>query len=150
MITQSPAGELAARFPLSRDELRNFCRRWQVRELSIFGSVLRDDFRDDSDIDVLVSFAPAAPWSLWDLVSTRDELVKFLGREVDLVEEEGLPYWSRWFRKRHAPRPASPRDSCFAPTARLPHVEFLLPPPAASNLQTRQDVPTESPANAPA
>jgi hypothetical protein len=90
MITQSPAGELAARFPLSGDELRNFCRRWQVRELSIFGSVLRDDFRDDSDIDVLVSFEPAAPWSLWDLVSMRDELVKLLGREVDLVEEESL------------------------------------------------------------
>jgi uncharacterized protein len=67
-----------------------FCRRWRVTELSIFGSALREDFRSDSDLDVLVSFEKEAPWSLWDLIAMRDELAGLVGREVDLVEREGL------------------------------------------------------------
>jgi len=59
-------------------------------ELALFGSVLRDDFRPDSDIDVLVSFQPDAPWSLWDLFDMRQELQEMFGREVDLVEKEAL------------------------------------------------------------
>ncbi len=66
------------------------CRKWRVRELSFFGSVLRDDFGPQSDIDVLVSFADDAPWSLWDFTTMRDELCAFLGCRVDLVEQEGL------------------------------------------------------------
>jgi predicted nucleotidyltransferase len=72
------------------DRLREFCRRWQVKEFSLFGSVLREDFRLDSDIDVLVGFAPAAPWSLWDLSVMRAELERLLGRKVDLLEKKGL------------------------------------------------------------
>jgi predicted nucleotidyltransferase len=72
------------------DQLREFCRRWQVKELSLFGSVLREDFRLDSDVDVLVGFAPEAPWSLWDLSAMRSELEGMLGRKVDLVEKRGL------------------------------------------------------------
>lgn len=67
-----------------------FSRRWRVTELSLFGSVLRDDFRPDSDIDVLVTFAADAPWSLLDLVTMREHLRGILGREVHLVEREGL------------------------------------------------------------
>lgn len=70
--------------------IAEFCRRWNVRELSVFGSVLRDDFDGDSDVDVLVSFQPDAAWSLFDLVSMRQELATLLGRAVDLVEEAGL------------------------------------------------------------
>lgn len=72
------------------EDIRRLCRRWKVSELSLFGSILRDDFRPDSDVDVLVTFAPDAGWSLFDLVRMRDELVELLGREVDLVEERGL------------------------------------------------------------
>jgi uncharacterized protein len=74
--------------------LADFCRRWKVRELSFFGSVLRDDFRPDSDVDILVSFEPNAEWTLLDLVSMRDEIAGVLGRDVDLVEEAALrnPY----------------------------------------------------------
>lgn len=61
-----------------------------MAELSLFGSVLRDDFGPDSDIDVLVSFAPDAQWSLLDLVEMQEGLEKIFGREVDLVEREGL------------------------------------------------------------
>jgi hypothetical protein len=79
---------------LNRETLAEFCRKWRVRELSIFGSALRDDFGPESDLDFLVSFDPAAPWSLWDLSTMRDELAAITGREVDLVEKEGLrnPY----------------------------------------------------------
>jgi hypothetical protein len=70
--------------------LADFCRRWKLRELSVFGSVLRDDFTADSDIDVLVSFEPDAPWSLFDLVSMQQELTTLLDRPVDLVEEGAL------------------------------------------------------------
>jgi uncharacterized protein len=78
------------RVPLPREAIVDFCRRWKVREFSLFGSVVRDDFRPDSDIDVLVSFAPDTPWSLADLAEMREELMTLFGREIDLVEREAL------------------------------------------------------------
>lgn len=62
--------------------------------MSFFGSVMREDFRPDSDVDVLVTFAPGADWSLLDLVTMQEELATLLGRPVDLVEEAALrnPY----------------------------------------------------------
>lgn len=75
-------------------QLADFCRRWKVTELSFFGSVMREDFRPDSDVDVLVTFDPNADWSLFDLVTMQDELASVLDRKVDLVEEAALrnPY----------------------------------------------------------
>jgi uncharacterized protein len=75
---------------ISRSTLIEFCGRWKVAELALFGSVLRDDFRSDSDVDVLVSFAPDACWGLFDLIKMQDELKDIFGREVDLVEREGI------------------------------------------------------------
>jgi len=75
---------------LPQDQIIDFCRRWKVVELSLFGSVVGEGFRPDSDVDVLVSFAPEARWSLFDLVTMQDELREVFGREVDLVEREGL------------------------------------------------------------
>ena len=72
------------------DKIISFCLQWKVRELSLFGSVLRDDFRSDSDVDVLVSFFEDARWSLFDLVDMADELRSVFGRSVDLVEKEAL------------------------------------------------------------
>jgi len=72
------------------DRVEAFCRKWMIRELSLFGSVLREDFRPDSDVDVLVSFASDAPWDLFHLAEMRDELIALFGRDVDLVEKEGL------------------------------------------------------------
>jgi uncharacterized protein len=68
----------------------DFCVRWKVREFSLFGSVLRDDFRADSDVDVLVSFFNNSGRTLWDLTTMADELETLIGRRVDLVEKEGL------------------------------------------------------------
>jgi predicted nucleotidyltransferase len=75
---------------LDRDAVTAFCRRWRVRELSLFGSAVREDFGPASDVDFLVSFDPDAPWSLWDLEAMREELEAMTGRAVDLVEKEAL------------------------------------------------------------
>ena len=75
----------------SASQLADFCRRWKVTELSLFGSVMRDDFPPDSDVDVLCDpFESTADWSLFDLVTMQDELAAVLGRKVDLLEEAGL------------------------------------------------------------
>ena len=71
-------------------KLSEFCRKWKVKELSLFGSILRDDFSPDSDIDVLVVFQPDDPWSLWDLMDMKEQLEVLFGRSVDLVEKEAL------------------------------------------------------------
>jgi uncharacterized protein len=75
---------------IDSDRIADFCRRWKITEFALFGSVLRDDFRPDSDVDVLVTFEPNAPWSLWDLSRMRFELEALFGREVDLVEKKAL------------------------------------------------------------
>jgi len=72
------------------DKVAAFCRKWRVTELALFGSVLRDDFGPDSDVDVLATFAPDAPWSLWDWPDMMDELRAIFGREIDLLEKDAL------------------------------------------------------------
>jgi predicted nucleotidyltransferase len=79
-----------AQIPIDHDRIAEFCRRWKVTKFALFGSVLRDDFRSDSDVDVLVTFTSDAPWSLLDLVTMRDQLGQIFGRKVDLIEEAGL------------------------------------------------------------
>ena len=82
-------------------EIAALCRKWRIRELALFGSVLRDDFRPDSDVDVLVDFEPGAPWSLSRWLSIRDELSSLLGRPVDLVEKGAIEQSRNPFLKRH-------------------------------------------------
>lgn len=72
------------------DEIADFCRRWKITEFALFGSVLREDFRSGSDVDVLVTFESGAPWTLWDLSRMRTELEAIFGREIDLVEKKAL------------------------------------------------------------
>ena len=72
------------------ERIQAFCRKWRVRELALFGPVLSEDFRPDSDVDVLVSLEEDAPWSAFDLVDMVDELKSIFGREVDLLEKEAL------------------------------------------------------------
>ena len=71
-------------------KITSFCRKWMITELALFGSVLREDFNQDSDVDVLVTFAENAPWSLWDFVDMQDELKAIFGRDVDIVEKRAL------------------------------------------------------------
>jgi len=85
------------RIDIPMEKIKVFCEEWKVVEFSLFGSVLRDDFRSDSDIDVLLSFEENSAWSLYDLVEMKDELEIIFGREVDLVEKEAIrnPYRRR-------------------------------------------------------
>ncbi len=71
---------------VSDDRIADFCRRLKITEMSVFGSVVREDFRFDSDIDVLVSFEAGASWSLLDVVTIQEDLAALLGRSVDLIE----------------------------------------------------------------
>jgi hypothetical protein len=73
-----------------RKQIIDFCQKWKVKEFAIFGSFLRQDFNENSDVDVLVSFFQEAHHSLFDLVEMQEELKTIFGREVDLVEKEGL------------------------------------------------------------
>jgi len=73
-----------------KEAIAEFCRRWKVAELALFGSVLRDDFGPGSDVDVLVTFAEDAHWTLFDWVSMVEELKEIFGREVDLLSRRGV------------------------------------------------------------
>jgi predicted nucleotidyltransferase len=84
-----------------RERIAEFCRKWKIVELSFFGSVLRDDFRPDSDVDVLVTFAPDGRYSLFDLVHIEEELEKMLGRKVDLVERGAIEQSENYIRRKH-------------------------------------------------
>ncbi|NER92878.1 MAG: nucleotidyltransferase [Symploca sp. SIO1B1] len=85
---------------LPEDKLKQFCDRWQVRELSLFGSVLRDDFHRNSDIDILIAFLPAADWSLLDHVRMQRELMAIFGREVDLISKRAIERSKNWIRRQ--------------------------------------------------
>ena len=78
------------RIEIPKDKITEFCRRNRIRRLALFGSVLRDDFRADSDVDILVEFEPGSNLSLFDLARMQDELESLLGCKVDLVESSGL------------------------------------------------------------
>lgn len=85
--------------PFGRTEIADFCRRWKILELALFGSALRDDFRPDSDLDILVTFAPDADWGLLDHVQMRLELEKLFGRSVDLISKRALERSTNWVRR---------------------------------------------------
>lgn len=89
--------------PVSLDipsaRLADFCRRWQITELSLFGSVLRDDFGPASDVDVLVTFGPGAAPSLLRMEQARRELEALLGRKVDLLSRRAVEqHRNPWLR----------------------------------------------------
>ena len=85
---------------LPQEEIAEFCRKWNVSEFALFGSVLRDDFRPDSDVDVLVSWAPESRISLFDYPEMKEELEAIFGRKVDLVSKRGVEQSSNWIRRK--------------------------------------------------
>ena len=88
---------LTTHITFHQQEIIAFCHRWRVVELAFFGSVLRDDFSPESDVDVLVSFAPAAEISLFDMAQMQIELQSIFRRPVDILEKDALrnPYRKR-------------------------------------------------------
>jgi hypothetical protein len=75
---------------LDSNRLAAFCRDWKIREVSVFGSILRDDFGPDSDIDFLVDYDDDAEWDLFDLFRMEEELERIVGRPVDVVDRYAL------------------------------------------------------------
>ena len=99
---------MGVRIPIDREKIVAFCQRWKITELAFFGSVLRDDFRPESDVDVLVTFAPGAEWSLFDHVAIEEELSALLGRKVDLVSRRAIERSSNWIRRKAILETAEP------------------------------------------
>jgi predicted nucleotidyltransferase len=86
---------------IDKDRLRDFCRKWKITEFALFGSATRpEEFRDDSDVDVLVRFAEGTKWGLFDIVHAQNELAEIFGRDVDLVERRLVEQSDNRFRKR--------------------------------------------------
>jgi len=82
---------VSAGIDISDEEIRRFCQRWQVHEFSLFGSILRPDFSDSSDVDVMLSFESGATWDYWvGWPEMQDELTRIFGRKVDCVIKESL------------------------------------------------------------
>lgn len=82
---------------IDRDKLAEFCRRNHIRKLSLFGSVLTDQFGPDSDVDMLVEYEPGVRVGLFDMAGHEIELTELIGRKVDLRTAGDL---SRYFREK--------------------------------------------------
>lgn len=91
--------ELAIALPI--DTIQAFCQRWQIAELSVFGSILHDDFNVNSDVDFLYILKPNTHWSLSDLIHAEEELAQLLDRKVDLAAKASIEQSHNWLRKRN-------------------------------------------------
>jgi uncharacterized protein len=89
-VTQELQDLLVERLSVSLEKITSFCQCWKIVEFGLFGSILRDDFRAESDVDVLVTFAFDDGWSLFDLMNLQRELAVMVGRSVDLLEKRDL------------------------------------------------------------
>lgn len=85
---------------IRKEDIAAFCQRWRIVELALFGSVLRDDFGPESDIDVLVRYGPTATHTLLNLERMEDELTRILGRKVDLVDYAAVEASRNYIRRR--------------------------------------------------
>lgn len=85
---------------VDRQALAHLCRKWRIVRLEVFGSVLRDDFRADSDIDLLVTFAPDARWSFFQLHQAESEFAALFGRRVELVSRAGIEQSANYIRRQ--------------------------------------------------
>lgn len=92
---------LSTAIPLPEAEIAAICRRHGVRELAVFGSVLTEDFRPDSDVDFLVTFQPevSKPW-MAEFTELADDLAELLGHPVDVVSRRGVEQGRNWLRKK--------------------------------------------------
>ena len=98
LLEQNPT--VQTRLGLSSQEVASFCQRWRITKLALFGSILRDDFRANSDIDLLLTFAPDARQGLLTLAKIKHELESQLNRPVDLAPEASIQTSDNWIRQR--------------------------------------------------
>jgi predicted nucleotidyltransferase len=90
-------GNFVSTLPMT--EIAGFCQRWKIQELALFGSVLRDDFNPDSDVDVLITFTVDADWGLLDHVKMQQELQALLHRNIDLITKRAVERSPNWLRR---------------------------------------------------
>lgn len=90
---------MSLQIEVSREQVVAFCERWQIAELAFFGSVLRDDFGPESDVDVMVRFRLEASHSLFSMVSMEEELSGILGRETDLLSRAAVEKSRNYIRR---------------------------------------------------
>ena len=90
---------MSLQIEVPREQIVDFCERWQIAELAFFGSVLRDDFGPESDIDVMVRFLPEASHTLFNMVSMEQELSSILGRETDLLSRTAVEKNRNYIRR---------------------------------------------------
>ena len=93
---------------IPKERIADFCRRWKIVEFSLFGSVLRDDFRPDSDVDVLVNFSPDAEWSLLDHMAMEEELSALFGRKANLASRRAIERSTNYIRRKAILETAQP------------------------------------------
>ena len=86
---------------LKSEKIEQICQQWQIEELALFGSVLREDFNPNSDIDVLVSFAESAKITFFDLDTIEQQLSKLFNRPVDVVTKRAIEKSHNWIRKKN-------------------------------------------------
>ncbi len=84
----------------STESIIEFCQRWKVQEFYLFGSVLRDDFNEQSDIDVMIKFLPDPGWG-WEVVRMDSELEKIFGRKVDIAYKDVVEQDDNWLRQKN-------------------------------------------------
>ncbi len=89
---------MSARIDIPKEEIAAFCQRYHIRRMALFGSVLRDDFTPESDVDVLVDFELDRTPGL-EFITIQDELSEILGRQVDLHTFEGIERSRNWLRR---------------------------------------------------
>lgn len=86
---------------LPTNKIELFCQKWQITEFALFGSVLRDDFNQQSDIDILVSFDKDAKRGLTETIQMRDELEAMFQRRVDLIVKDAIMRSDNWLRRKN-------------------------------------------------
>jgi len=97
MVSQTVTRNLS----LPLDQIEEFCQRWQITELALFGSVLRDDFSPESDIDILVTFDENFKRGLDETLQIQEELEGLFGRKVDLIIKSAIARSDNWLRRQH-------------------------------------------------
>jgi hypothetical protein len=94
--------EVTARIALPRRRIEDFCRKWGVVRMELFGSVLRSDFSSErSDVDVLVTLSPGRKYTMIDIIRMEDELSEIFGRKVELTERSTIESSANYIRRRH-------------------------------------------------
>ena len=91
---------MALGIEIDRKKLGDFCRKWKIAEVHLFGSVLRDDFRPDSDVDLLITPAPDARWTLFKWVEMEDELSELLGRKAEISDRRAIERSQNEYRRK--------------------------------------------------